>query len=56
VDAQLGAVVELGAKHGIAVPLVAQLVEVVHALERGERKMQSENLAELRRLDDATYR
>ena len=56
VDAQLGAVVELGAKHGIVTPLVARLVALVHALENGERAMRPGNLDELRRLDAERYR
>ncbi|WP_372624694.1 ketopantoate reductase family protein [Falsiroseomonas sp.] len=55
VDAQLGAVVDLGRRHGIAVPLVARLVEIVHALELGERAMHPANLAELRDLDGTSY-
>lgn len=55
VDAQLGAVVELGARHGIAVPLVARLVAIVHEIEAGARAMQPANLAELRALDAAAY-
>lgn len=56
VDAQLGAVVELGARHGIAAPLVARLVAILHGLEAGARAMDPANLAELRALDATTYR
>jgi 2-dehydropantoate 2-reductase len=55
VDAQLGIVVELGARHGIAVPLTARLVGIVHALERQERAMGPENLAELLAIDAEAY-
>ena len=55
VDAQLGIVVELGARHGIAVPLVTRLCDIVHALERQERPMTPANLAELRALDTQAY-
>jgi 2-dehydropantoate 2-reductase len=51
VDAQLGIVVELGSRNRIAVPLVARLIEIIHAIERGERAMGPGNLAELRALD-----
>jgi 2-dehydropantoate 2-reductase len=37
VDAQLGIVVTLGAESGIAAPLTARLVELVHEIERGAR-------------------
>jgi 2-dehydropantoate 2-reductase len=55
VDAQLGIVVELGARHGIALPLVTRLVGIIHALERGERIMSPTNIAELRALDAQAY-
>jgi 2-dehydropantoate 2-reductase len=55
VDAQLGIVVELGARAGIAVPLVAALVGIIHALERQERAMDPANLAALRAVDAAAY-
>jgi len=55
VDAQLGIVVEQAAAHGFAVPLVAELVRIVHALERKECAMAPENLAGLRALDAKTY-
>jgi 2-dehydropantoate 2-reductase len=37
VDAQLGIVVTLGAEAGVATPLTARLVELVHEIERGAR-------------------
>jgi 2-dehydropantoate 2-reductase len=55
VDAQLGIVVELGAKHGIAVPLIERLVEIIHALERGESTMGSAHTADLRAVDAKAY-
>lgn len=55
VDAQLGIVVSLGAQHGIAVPLVTRLVEIIHALERKERPMDASHLQELRVLDANVY-
>ena len=39
VDAQLGIIATLGAESGVATPLTARLVELVHELERGERPM-----------------
>ncbi|HTI05166.1 MAG TPA: 2-dehydropantoate 2-reductase [Gemmatimonadales bacterium] len=39
VDAQLGIIVTLGAECGVATPLTARLVELIHELERGERPM-----------------
>lgn len=55
VDAQLGIVVTLGARHGIKTPLVAKLVELIHALERGEIGMGEANLAALRAVNAAAY-
>jgi 2-dehydropantoate 2-reductase len=55
VDAQLGIVVSLGAKHGIPTPLVAKLVGIIHALERQEIAMGEANLAALRAVDAAAY-
>jgi 2-dehydropantoate 2-reductase len=37
VDAQLGIVVTLGAEAGVATPLTARLVELIHEIERGVR-------------------
>ena len=47
VDAQLGPVVELGRTHGLATPLTARLVALIHAIERGERPLELANLDEL---------
>jgi len=38
VDVINGAVVEKGREHGIETPLNAHVVELMHAMERGERK------------------
>jgi 2-dehydropantoate 2-reductase len=35
VDAQLGIVVTLGHESGVATPLTARLVELIHDIERG---------------------
>ena len=47
VDAQLGMVVEIGARHGLASPTLAALVAMIHQIERGERSQSDANLAEL---------
>ncbi|HKJ92567.1 MAG TPA: 2-dehydropantoate 2-reductase [Longimicrobiales bacterium] len=47
VDAQIGAVVELGRQHGIPVPLNARLVRMIHQIEEGDRALARENLEEL---------
>jgi 2-dehydropantoate 2-reductase len=43
VDAQLGIIVELGRDAGVATPLTARLVELIHEIERGARAMSLEN-------------
>jgi 2-dehydropantoate 2-reductase len=50
VDAQLGIIVSLGKKSGVAVPLTARLVELIHEIERGERPMGLAALDTLRAL------
>jgi 2-dehydropantoate 2-reductase len=55
VDAQLGIVVTLGGRHAVPTPLVAKLVELIHALERQEIGMGEANLAALRAVDAAAY-
>lgn len=47
VDAQLGVVAHLGAEAGVATPLTARLVELVHEVERGARPQSPEALDEL---------
>jgi 2-dehydropantoate 2-reductase len=44
VDAQLGIVVSLGKEAGVAAPLTARLVELIHEIERGERAQSPEAL------------
>lgn len=44
VDAQLGPVVLAGRVHGIATPLNARLIEMIHEIERGERAHGAGNL------------
>jgi 2-dehydropantoate 2-reductase len=55
VDAQLGIVLTIGARHGIATPLIDRVVAMIHAIEDGARRMDPANLAELRALDRACY-
>jgi len=47
VDAQLGIVVTLGAEIGVATPLTARLVELIHEIEHGARPQSLEALAAL---------
>jgi 2-dehydropantoate 2-reductase len=44
VDAQLGAIVSLGAESGIAAPLVSTVMRLIHEIERGERTQSLEAL------------
>ncbi len=55
VDAHLGLLAEIAAAHGLAVPLNARLIEVIHDLEEGRRVRQPANLEELRVLNDRCY-
>ncbi len=55
VDHQLGPVVEIARSHGFELPLAACLIEMIHELEAGRRAMAPQNLAELRRLNEAVY-
>jgi 2-dehydropantoate 2-reductase len=48
VDAILGPVVTLGAESGIATPLTARLVEMIHEIEDGRRAMETANLDALK--------
>ena len=56
VDAQLGIVVTLGAEAGVATPLTARLVALIHEIERGERAQSFEALDALAALAPATDR
>ena len=44
VDAQLGVVVTLGGEAGIATPLTARLVTLIHDIERGARPLSLDTL------------
>jgi 2-dehydropantoate 2-reductase len=48
VDAILGPIVTLGAEMGVAAPLTARLVELIHEIEDGKRAMVTANLEELK--------
>ena len=47
VDAQLGPIVEQGAKLGLKTPLVARMIAMIHEIEDGKRPLDWANLAEL---------
>jgi 2-dehydropantoate 2-reductase len=47
VDAQLGPIVAHGAEAGIATPVTARLIGMIHEIEEGRRKLVRGNLAEL---------
>src|SRR5262249_53445710 len=44
VDAQMAAVAEIAATHGLATPLVDRIVRLIHEIEDGERAMERGNL------------
>jgi 2-dehydropantoate 2-reductase len=48
VDAILGPIVTLGAEVGVAAPLTARLVELIHEIEDGKRAMEVANLEKLK--------
>ena len=47
VDPQVGAVVEIGAAHGVPTPMLARLVELIHDIEDGRRDLSPETFAAL---------
>jgi 2-dehydropantoate 2-reductase len=47
VDAQLGIVVRLGSEAGVATPITARLVELIHDIENGMRAQSLDALSEL---------
>lgn len=47
VDMMLGEVVRIGARHGIACPVTAHLVRIIHEIEDGQRVQRNQNLDEL---------
>lgn len=54
VDFMLGAVMDMGRRRGLPLPLVAHLTTLIHEIESG-RPMASANLDELRQLNDEVY-
>jgi 2-dehydropantoate 2-reductase len=50
VDAQLGPVVTEAAAHGVATPVIARLIAMIHEIEEGRRGLDRHNLAELARV------
>jgi 2-dehydropantoate 2-reductase len=48
VDFTLGYVVREGEKRGIPTPLCSKVLDMIHGLESGTRKLAVENYAELR--------
>lgn len=55
VDQIIGAIVDIGAKRGIHVPLNQRLTTLIHGLEEGRRRMSWDNLAELSELNEREY-
>jgi len=47
VDAQLGPIVEIGRQHGIATPITAKLIDLIHRTEDGRRSLNLTGLDEL---------
>jgi len=50
VDMQIGLCAEIGARHGLPMPLTHRLVAIVHEIEQGRRGMAWENVAELEQM------
>ena len=51
VDVINGGVVERGREYGVETPLNVRIVELMHAMERGERRPEREVFEELRALE-----
>lgn len=49
VDAQLGPIVTLGAESGVATPLVARLIDLIHDIENSQRSQSLDTLDELKK-------
>lgn len=47
VDAQLGPIVSIGQQVGVATPITARLIEMIHQIESGQRPLDWANLGEL---------
>jgi 2-dehydropantoate 2-reductase len=55
VGAQLGELAECARPHGISVPLIDQIIAMIHEIERGPRRMDAAGMEVLRTLDRAAY-
>jgi len=55
VDVQLVPIVEIGHGHGLCLPLNERLIELIHELESGRRRMAPGNVDDLRRLNETAY-
>ncbi len=53
-EAQLGPIIKVGQKNGVATPLTARLVAMVLEIETGKRPLAAENLEELARFGQIT--
>ena len=47
IDVQILPIAEIGARHGLACPVVRKLVDMIHEVEAGTRAMTDRNLLEL---------
>ena len=47
VDVQIMPIAEIGARHGMPCPTVRKLVDLIHEVEDGKRKLSDDNLLEL---------
>ena len=47
VDAQLGPAITIGARHGLACPITAAVVAMIHEIEEGTRPLSDDNLDQI---------
>ena len=47
VDAQLGPIAAIGREHGLATPITARIIALIHEIEEGRRSLDTANLEEL---------
>lgn len=47
VDAQMGSIIGIAARHGLACPTLSALVSMIHEIENGRRRVSDANLTEL---------
>ncbi len=55
VDAQLGPIVSIGKEAGVATPITARLIEMIHQIEAGSRPLDWANLSELEKMQNAEH-